>query len=265
MPFDLNAAIQYALCVRAAEAINSGDAPNYQPPAGFQLVQTLFANDLVTDISPATDYVPFGFVARKGSTLVIAIRGTANILEWVDDAQFLRTACPIAGGAGETEDGFSGVYTSLRIDHDDAAPKIAAYIQSILQPGDSVVVCGHSLGGALATLCAYDLALNVKPAGLAMYTYASPNVGNQQFADSFNAAVPDAWRIVNPFDVVPHVPLRLLFGMGYQYVGQTESFNPKGLIKTDFLCFHHLTSYLHLMGAQAGIAATYPLDPECCP
>lgn len=50
-----------------------------------------------------------------------------------------------------------------------------------------VLVTGHSLGGALATLCAYDLALHRWPEGvvapqISMYNYGSPRVGNRKFA-----------------------------------------------------------------------------------
>jgi predicted lipase len=53
-----------------------------------------------------------------------------------------------------------------------------------------VYVTGHSLGGALATLCAYELC-NRAPSkrahySVTMYTYGAPRVGNKTFADSFN-------------------------------------------------------------------------------
>ncbi|KXZ45674.1 hypothetical protein GPECTOR_52g71 [Gonium pectorale] len=80
-----------------------------------------------------------------------------------------------------------------------------------------VYVTGHSLGGALATLAAYELAERRLPADppVVMYTYGAPRVGNKAFAEAFNALVPDAFRCTNDKDVVPRVP-RL---MGFCHVG----------------------------------------------
>ncbi|KXZ45673.1 hypothetical protein GPECTOR_52g70 [Gonium pectorale] len=80
-----------------------------------------------------------------------------------------------------------------------------------------VLVTGHSLGGALATLGAYELAELKLPADppVVMYTYGAPRVGNKAFAEAFNALVPDAFRCANDDDIVPRVP-RL---MGFCHVG----------------------------------------------
>lgn len=56
-----------------------------------------------------------------------------------------------------------------------------------------VLVTGHSLGGALATVCAYDLArrpwhgAGPRPR-LTMYSYGSPRVGNRRFAQARGCA-----------------------------------------------------------------------------
>ncbi|KAK9867024.1 hypothetical protein WJX84_001923 [Apatococcus fuscideae] len=69
-----------------------------------------------------------------------------------------------------------------------------------------ILITGHSLGGALGVLAAYDLAqaaakqgLNVR---LACYTYGAPRVGNHSFAADHEQVVPDSWSIVNDQDIV---------------------------------------------------------------
>ena len=52
-----------------------------------------------------------------------------------------------------------------------------------------VLITGHSLGGGLATLCAYELAarrheLNQRMR-ISIYTYGAPRVGNARFAESY--------------------------------------------------------------------------------
>ena len=69
-----------------------------------------------------------------------------------------------------------------------------------------VLTCGHSLGGAVATLAAMDIvhACNVSATNISCYTFGCPRVGNHAFADAYAAAVPDTWHVINGQDVVVH-------------------------------------------------------------
>lgn len=62
-----------------------------------------------------------------------------------------------------------------------------------------VIVTGHSLGGALATLAAYDLELHASvPAHkLECYTFGAPRVGNYPFAYDYDQRVPNTWNVIN--------------------------------------------------------------------
>ena len=101
----------------------------------------------------------------------------------------------------------------------------------------TILLTGHSLGGALATLCAYELAhLELADAEgesggggggvdrLVIYNFGSPRVGSGAFASHFDASLPDAWRVVNAADLVPRVP-RL---MGYAHVGHAVPLRSDG-------------------------------------
>jgi triacylglycerol lipase len=69
-----------------------------------------------------------------------------------------------------------------------------------------VAVTGHSLGGALATLCAVDLQFNCADLAIEAYTFGSPKVGNRGFEESFNRRVPNSYRFVAGMDIVPELP-----------------------------------------------------------
>lgn len=71
-----------------------------------------------------------------------------------------------------------------------------------------VTVTGHSLGGALATLCAVDVQYNFtdKVSEIEVYTFGSPRVGNDGFRASFNRRVPHSYRFVHGMDIVPALP-----------------------------------------------------------
>ena len=67
---------------------------------------------------------------------------------------------------------------------------------------------GHSLGGAMATLAAFEIhgACPADKATVSCYTFGAPRTGNRAFAREYNAAVPDTWSIIN--DQVQHRCLR---------------------------------------------------------
>ena len=76
-----------------------------------------------------------------------------------------------------------------------------------------VLAVGHSLGGALATLAAFDIRKQLLESGqneaqVVCYTFAAPRTGNHAFAREFNAVVPDTWSVIND-QVSHHKPLRL--------------------------------------------------------
>ncbi|KAK9829841.1 hypothetical protein WJX72_008191 [[Myrmecia] bisecta] len=113
--------------------------------------------------------------------------------------------------------GFLTAYDSVRA-------RVMNIVDEVLDDGTDepwqIHVTGHSLGGALATLCAFELVARryrttrSKPQ-INMVNFGSPRVGNVAFAADFNRLVPDAWRVTNHKDVIPRVP-RL---MGYSHVG----------------------------------------------
>jgi triacylglycerol lipase len=71
-----------------------------------------------------------------------------------------------------------------------------------------VVTTGHSLGGALATLCTIDIQYNFssRVKTIEAYTFGSPKVGNTGFRDSFNRRVPNSYRFVHGMDMVAELP-----------------------------------------------------------
>ncbi len=58
-----------------------------------------------------------------------------------------------------------------------------------LFPDLPLYIGGHSMGAAMAHMCALDLRYNANMSRVHVYTYGSPRVGNTQFYDFFNASV----------------------------------------------------------------------------
>lgn len=80
-----------------------------------------------------------------------------------------------------------------------------------------VFLTGHSLGGALATVCSIDLFLRLGLTRKEIFvsTFGAPRVGNRQFWNIYNENVPSHWRIVVGPDVVAKLPK-----VGYVHVGK---------------------------------------------
>jgi hypothetical protein len=84
---------------------------------------------------------------------------------------------------------------------------IRSIVASQLQYQPKCAVQGHSLGGALATLCAHDLRayLGLSANLVSVYTFGSPRVGNNAFCSRYDELVPSTFRVVNAHDIVTKV------------------------------------------------------------
>ena len=84
-------------------------------------------------------------------------------------------------------------------------------------------ITGHSLGGAMATICAKRLSEELD-AVCCLYTFGSPRVGNKKWCKSLQ--VPH-YRFQNNNDIVCRMPLWI---MGYRHHGKNMYINYKGKI-----------------------------------
>ena len=158
---------------------------------------------------------PFGFVATdidNPKIAYIVFRGTSSVEDWMTNAAVSQED----HAWGKVESGFNELYLQLSR---TILPAIAA-----LKPF-KVYVCGHSLGGALATLCAADLHLSKEiDTIVAMYSFASPRVGDSSFSKNFSGEIFETFRIVNTEDIVPTLPTPVLGGLNYTHVGDAICF-----------------------------------------
>eukprot|EP00890_Picochlorum_soloecismus_P005060 jgi/Picsp_1/5555/NSC_02914-R1_alpha beta-hydrolase domain-containing protein len=153
-----------------------------------------------TDLSPAYEGMPRnalvhgGFFYSYNSSFL-----AGNVTEAVESIIARRRAHPRGGGSGS-----GGSWGSFLGDENLGATP-------------TVFVSGHSLGGALATLCAMDLKLRLKVPDVRLVTFGSPRVGNAVFAHWFNKFIAPHWRFTHNRDVVPSVPPQY---MGFSHVAQ---------------------------------------------
>jgi hypothetical protein len=277
---DVKKAIEFGQLVSAtyqkspSDLTNAAGQPLSAGGVGYTVITTIYANDLATDINPGRgdDEVSIGLIcqADQAGDVVIAIRGTEGIWEWMHDFAFLQVPCPFLAGAGRTEDGFTAMYESLSTGTAPSSPTVVNALTklSFPRPVSSVTICGHSLGGALATLLALDVAANTGFSEPAVYSYGSPRTGDPLFANTFDQVVKNSYRIANRLDIVPALPPPL----DYEHVLNPYELNPirllppppKTLVEFTPGCEHSLVTYLHLLSLQSG-GPVIPLESACQP
>ncbi|MFF2089786.1 lipase family protein [Paenibacillus sp. NPDC058174] len=162
-------------------------------PSNYILVDTIHAQ------SVSHVWERFGFILESEQDIIIAFRGTSSTNDWISDVLASQIQFPyLAEEDCLTHYGFTEIYSSAR-------EQIIACLGE-LSPDKTLYITGHSLGGALATLCAVDAAANTNHTAPNLFTYGSPRAGNPEFVKVFTAYVPSSLRIANLFDIVTYAP-----------------------------------------------------------
>ncbi|KPI88074.1 putative lipase [Leptomonas seymouri] len=192
----------------------------------------------------STSNMGFSGMDHMAEKIVVVFRGTANTANWIQDLDFWAMPYPsvACGDLCTVHRGFYKAYSSIREQvMEDVQTMHARY------PTYGLFVTGHSLGGAIAVLCAIELATwhlpwsiqlpesNVSagatgaiasaksnPAHLMpveLYTFGEPRVGNVYFTNWSTSILSQErqFRVTHAQDPVPHLPPR---SWGYVHVPQ---------------------------------------------
>jgi Lipase (class 3) len=244
-----------------------GTAP--PTPAGFPSNYTIVAyaqaqDDFWGDDSP--EY--YGFVAQSAdaSQIIVAIRGTDFIVEWLIDFEVDWTSFAVIPGSGNVEDGFYSVFSTMTFVDPNMQPfDLPGFLVKAVQsnPKTGIIIEGHSLGGPIASMLALQYAYQQPTLGAqtTVYTFAAPAPGDETFSDFYNANAPQTFRVWNILDPVPSA--LALFDY-YQIAGDGIRLVPtvEQLEGYDFLliiCNHSLMTYQWLLDSS------YPLSSICQP
>lgn len=144
----------------------------------------------------------------------MSFRGTDSIRNWITNLDFDTTNCdglPMSDDVDcEVHSGWDDAWHQIR-----NSVYVSVSKAQTLYANYTLVVTGHSLGGAVATIAAAHLRADGYVCDL--YTYGSPRVGNQGFVDFLDAQEGSEYRITHYDDPVPRVPPTWSWLGGYRH------------------------------------------------
>ncbi|MEK3734431.1 MULTISPECIES: lipase family protein [Paenibacillus] len=160
-------------------------------PANYTLFDTIEAQSLIGI------WERFGYIIQSDQEIIIAFRGTSSAPNWIADVIASQRKFKYVQENVLTHAGFTGIYNSARKQIKSALRR--------LSKDKALFITGHSLGAALAVLCAVDVAANTARVPV-LFTYGSPRIGDPAFAQAFKRYVPNSYRIASTFDPVTYAP-----------------------------------------------------------
>ncbi|MCZ2340443.1 MAG: lipase family protein [Bacteroidales bacterium] len=149
---------------------------------GFVQVNTFVAASMV------------GHVVSADDVAVVVFRGTDDNSDWLVNLDRNSVETP----HGAIHRGFHSAYQPLK-------PQILKLLEPL--SAKHLWITGHSLGGALAVVCAYDLIENEQKSVDGIVTFGQPMVARVKLADHLDSILLGRYaRFVNDADIVPRVP-----------------------------------------------------------
>lgn len=163
-------------------------------------------------------YKDNGFLIEEENDIqYIAIPGSNEIRDWWADAKFVKVS---RDGLGLIANGIADYYD-----------EIIKEILKLLNKNKKIILTGHSLGGALATV----ISLHLKQNGYdidSLYSFGSPRAGNKDFAEKFEKLQIPHFRFVNKCDIVPTIP-----DIGFDHTGKSIYMDDGKILKSQKSAF----------------------------
>lgn len=180
---------------------------------------TLFprAQDITVFTNSTGDNQGYSAYSPTKNLIFLAIRGSSNIENWMENLDVLKTTYPYCSGCE--------VHTGFYLAYHDIKAKMMSSMVNLYQkhPSAKILITGHSLGAAIATLAFVDLYSQFGKIDY-FYTFGSPRVGNENFANYLNKGFGDVFkaRVTHYKDPVPRLPFQ---NMGFLHIDREVFYN----------------------------------------
>ncbi|CAL1402988.1 unnamed protein product [Linum trigynum] len=216
--------------------------------------------------------------------IVVVWRGTVAPSEWFSDLKARLVRVNDAVRVVKVQEGFLSVYKSkaehTRYNKSSASEQVIEelikLVRTYREKGEeeiSITITGHSLGGALSLLTAYEAACLIPDVYISAITFGAPRVGNLAFREKMKELGVKVLRIEVEEDIVPNLPgivmntvLRKLsitrrWNWIYRHVGRKLELHVSSspYLKKEFEIAgsHNLEVYLHLVDGYVSKGAKF--------
>lgn len=173
----------------------------------------------VTKLIGRTNRIINGMVLESEKDMVIVFRGTKTPNEWLHNCHVTQAQPSFGAGEWFVHRGFWNLY-------DSSARKHLDWIMEKAHSKTNVYISATSMGGAVGSLLAMEMAFRNKDLGskLIVYTFGSPRVMNPPMAKAYEILVPKTLRVSNHHDPVIRLPFEYGVSLAgryplYQHVG----------------------------------------------
>lgn len=139
------------------------------------------------------------YMWQQNNHIFLVFRGTDDIMDVLVDLDVRTEPMIINGTSVNIHQGFYRQFFSVE-------SKIEQNINNMTNNGaNELIITGHSLGGALASISNYYYSKKFPSLNITTYTYGSPRVGDTIFAN--DECHKNGYRIFNYYDPVPMFPV----------------------------------------------------------
>ena len=212
--FDIEELLRYALISKPAGVLAKGVKLNFNG-SDYVVISQIKG----TEICPCECNVLAKMVGDTKVKYVVCFKGSVELEDWLHDLMAWQVKWPFSNYGNDTAGvsvhyGFIDYYKVVR-------DKLLRELSDIVLTTPigvipEVTFCGHSLGGALASIALLDCKeMFVQKIQCSGYTYGSPRVFNATGSRLINIKASIS-RVTNKNDIVPNLP----WWSSFKHVGQ---------------------------------------------
>lgn len=155
----------------------------------------------------------YAYIFYNDNIVCFAFSGTYAKQQWYSNLKIdlVHPSVLISDDKIKVHNGYYDIYRAIR-------NELHSWWSQNGEGKQALFITGHSLGGAISTLCAFDFAQFVSGTEIVHYAMSSPRVGNVRFSETFDQISPKSIRVYNTEDIVTSLPPALWNGNEYQHI-----------------------------------------------